>query len=336
MPRDPTARTACWTHDVLAAGRLMPSFCRHGRFEATCPVCARTAKPAGPAPARRSPARTATTTTPRTRTSRRASADVTVRRLARSEDDGYQHELIPGVRATQDARRLGEAIATATGRLHALRTAPPGRYADAAAAATAGDVGAAATIAFTIAVVSPAAGEDPWRTIDIALADPAAPLDPDGLGPRAAPDPGRALAAFPGWLERSGGLAARDALPADRRFDRLYERLGLPGVGRAQRYEFLVLAGCLGIADVEPRTLRLGERDDDATLAAKRVFAIGEDLLLAERAAALAAELHAPIAALDLALADWGRLPDDPPITTAVDAEPDAGVRAAAADVLGV
>ena len=44
----------------------------------------------------------------------------------------------------------------------------------------------------------------------------------------------------------------------------------------------------------------------DATLAAKRVFAIGDALLLERRAAALAEAMSVPVAALELALANWG------------------------------
>ncbi|MCW3070047.1 MAG: hypothetical protein JWL67_2672, partial [Solirubrobacterales bacterium] len=45
--------------------------------------------------------------------------------------------------------------------------------------------------------------------------------------------------------------------------------------------------------------------EDPATVAAKRVFGIGDPLLLERRAAALAAAASAPIETLDLALANW-------------------------------
>lgn len=42
---------------------------------------------------------------------------MTTRRLARQEDDGYRHELIPGVKATADAERLAQALTVAAARL---------------------------------------------------------------------------------------------------------------------------------------------------------------------------------------------------------------------------
>ncbi len=45
---------------------------------------------------------------------------------------------------------------------------------------------------------------------------------------------------------------------------------------------------------------------DLTTLAAKRVFAIGDSLLLERRARALAEAISVPVETLDLALANWG------------------------------
>jgi hypothetical protein len=45
---------------------------------------------------------------------------------------------------------------------------------------------------------------------------------------------------------------------------------------------------------------------DPTALAAKRVFAIGDPLLLERRAGALAAAVSLPIETLDLALGNWG------------------------------
>ena len=44
----------------------------------------------------------------------------------RAADDGFQSDLVPGVRASQDAERLAEEIAFASGRLLALAADPPG------------------------------------------------------------------------------------------------------------------------------------------------------------------------------------------------------------------
>jgi hypothetical protein len=43
--------------------------------------------------------------------------------MARAEDDGYRNSLVPGVRATADAQRLGAMLAAAAARLE-----PPGPY----------------------------------------------------------------------------------------------------------------------------------------------------------------------------------------------------------------
>ena len=90
----------------------------------------------------------------------------------------------------------------------------------------------------------------------------------------------------------------------ERRFDRIFERLALPGLGRGSRYELLVSLGRLGIVDVRPSSLQFG--DDDATTAAKRVFGIGDKILLERRARTLADAVELPIEALDLALFNWG------------------------------
>ena len=45
---------------------------------------------------------------------------------------------------------------------------------------------------------------------------------------------------------------------------------------------------------------------DLTTLAAKRVFAIGDPLILERRARALAEAISVPVETLDLALANWG------------------------------
>ena len=54
-----------------------------------------------------------------------------VRREGRAEQDGYSSELIPGVHASADARRLVEEIAFSSARLRALAEKPPGLYGEA-------------------------------------------------------------------------------------------------------------------------------------------------------------------------------------------------------------
>jgi hypothetical protein len=95
----------------------------------------------------------------------------------------------------------------------------------------------------------------------------------------------------------------------ERRFERVFERLALPGFARAGRYELLVTLGRLGLYELTPDSLHLGDArglaEDLTTLAAKRVFGIGDPLMLERRALALAQAADVPIETLDLALANW-------------------------------
>jgi hypothetical protein len=91
-----------------------------------------------------------------------------------------------------------------------------------------------------------------------------------------------------------------------RRFERLFERLALPGLGRSTRYDLLVTLGRLGLYELRPATLALGE-NDDVLAGAKRIFGIGERVHLERRTAALAQTAGVPIEALDLALFNWQR-----------------------------
>jgi hypothetical protein len=114
---------------------------------------------------------------------------------------------------------------------------------------------------------------------------------PDATGQRAA------FTGEPGWS-------------AERRFDRVYERLALPGLTRAARYDLLVTLGRLGIYSLAPQRLYLGaahavREEDPTTAGAKRVFGIADPQLLERRAAALADGAGVPLEALDLALANW-------------------------------
>ena len=171
-------------------------------------------------------------------------------------------------------------------------------------------------------------------------------LEGIALGPRSSHERARGnetLEAYVQWAQRGGapGAAApapagqvaagqaedgaRQSVPAmrqaeafrgdpswtpERRFQRLYERLALPGFGRAGRYELLVLLGRLGLYELRADSLALagarGAAGEDLTgEGAKRVFAIGDPLLLERRAAALARAAGVPVEALDLALANW-------------------------------
>ena len=77
------------------------------------------------------------------------------------------------------------------------------------------------------------------------------------------------------------------------------------------RYDLLVTLGRLGLYEMRADSLHLTSASeahfgDLTTLAAKRVFAIGDPLLLERRARALAEAAEVPIETLDLALANWG------------------------------
>jgi hypothetical protein len=310
----------------------MPTFCRHNRFLERCPICSKTLPGAAPARgARRAPAGAKAPRRGGEATTRRGGRgeSVRVRREGRAEDDGYRSELIPGVRATADAGRLAQEIAFASGRLSTLGVAPPGLYGEARALAD-GDLERASWICFLIAYLSPLEDrEDPFAGIREALEEaptlpregPMPRLEGIPLGPRSSHEATRGAAtllAYRQWVHRAGGeqpsqaqaLTGDSAWSPERRFERLFERLALPGLGRTGRYELLVTLGRLGLYELRASSLHLSGGGalgggDQTTVAAKRIFGIGDPLLLDRRAAALAQAVSVPIEALDLALANW-------------------------------
>ncbi len=297
----------------------MPTFCRHNRLEANCPICSRkrAIEGAPTRPARR-PAESRQAPSGKRRTVR-AAGDLRVRRIARAADDGYEHDLAPGLRATVEATRLADEIAFSAARLEQLRNRPLGLYAD---VVVTDDPEEAAWLTFQIVYMSPLEGPDPFAVIDTARTSWASGETPDlafaELGPRTAHDPTRGaktLDAYRAWARRAGSQAAgytgEPSWTAERRFERAFERLALPGFGRGPRYEVLVLLGTLGVFDLKPWSLHLTDPLDPTTVAAKRVFAIGDAMNLQRRASDLAAAAEVPIEALDLALLNWSRPEDD-------------------------
>jgi hypothetical protein len=309
----------------------MPTFCRHNRFIERCPICSKTlpgyaaeTKPSRRPGSTRAPAgdRPARRRAPR-------SEAIRVHREGRAQQDGFSSELIPGVHASADARRLAQEIAFSSARLLAMAEDPPGLYGEARALAG-HDRERATWICFLIAYLSPLDGEDPFAGIRLALSrgsgdELAGGELPDlagvPLGPRTSHDPARGagtLLAYRQWVEhagRSGGQAlAFSGDPSwspERRFERVFERLALPGFGRMGRYDLLLTLGRLGLYELRPDSLHLAgtaglSAGDPTALAAKRVFAIGDPLLLERRAGALAAAFSVPIETLDLALGNWG------------------------------
>jgi len=320
----------------------MPTFCRHNRFIERCPICSKTMPEDSPLRPRASRTARPSAKRPSARAPRAAGAGarrtprgeaLRVRREIRAEDDGYRSPLVPGLHASADAQRLAEEIAFSHGRLIGLAAAPVGLYAEARDLAPS-DLERATWTCFLISYLSPLDGApdtleegdmldgDAFAGIRMALAR----VGPDGLpdlagvplGPRTSHDPARGtetLLAYRHWVERSGGSAA-EAFRGDaswtpeRRFERVFERLALPGFARMGRYDLLVTLGRLGLYELRGGSLALsGGRglagEDLTTLAAKRIFAIGDPLLLERRAHALADAIDVPIEALDLALANW-------------------------------
>lgn len=327
----------------------MPSFCRHNRFLANCPICSREqAEAAAPrAPGVRSSGGHVTRRrTPTSRTSNRASGGgLRVRRVARAQDDGFRSPLVPGIRSSADAERLAEELAFAAARLATLATAPPGLYADVASEP---DREEATWLAFLIAYLGPLADrDDPFAGVRAAHTPWATGELPDltdiPLGPRTAHDPRRGTAtleAYRAWAQRAGSqeaaFAGEGAWSPQRRFARVFERLALQGLHRDARFDLLVTLGQTGRYELAPSALQLGGGGaaEDTNVAAKRVFGIGDPLLLERRALDLAEAAELPLAALDVGLWNWSR----PSRATLgmPDAEPDADAYTGVATALGL
>ena len=114
----------------------MPTFCRHNRFEANCPICSREKAAAAPPAPRR----------PVARTSPKRSTAVRTRQVSREADDGFRTDRVPGVRGTGEAERLARALSAAADRLE-----PPGPWPE---VATTPDLDAATERAFVLAAGS--------------------------------------------------------------------------------------------------------------------------------------------------------------------------------------
>jgi hypothetical protein len=306
----------------------MPTFCRHNRFVERCPICSNTLP--GESPGGRAAGGTQRRkSAPTGQAGTRRSAGLRVHRQQRAAEDGYGSPLLPGVRASADAARLAEEIAFSNARLLALQGAYPQRelpdlYAQ-ARTLVADDIEQATWTCFLIAYLCPLEGPEPFAGIRQALQVPREQLhdlSDVALGPRTSHDPARGaqtLDAYRQWVAQADrseigqqalAFSGDASWSPQRRFERLFERIALPGLTRAARYELLVLLGALGAYELRADSLHLSARaggvEDPATLAAKRVFAIGDPLLLDRRAAALAEAVAVPVECLELALANWG------------------------------
>jgi hypothetical protein len=324
---------------------MTQTFCRHNRFIQRCPICRETVPGQKPSHAAKPKRQTsagmrsgragtgatsragavsgaqagASTTRPTGRTYTRRTQEVRVHREARSEDDGYRCELVPGLHSSEDAKRLVREIGFASGRLLTLTASPPSLYTE---ARDSDDLEQATWICFLAAYLSPLQGEQSFAGIRQALLSSWASgtipdLDEVPLGPRSSHDPargGETLIAYRRFAEHAGSqeraFAGEPEWTPQRRFERVFERLALPGFGRMGRYDLLITLGRLGLYELRADSLHLGTRTslftgDPTPQAAKRVFGIGDPIHIERRALALAQALSTPIEALDLALANW-------------------------------
>lgn len=313
----------------------MPTFCRHNRLIHNCPICSREQSvELRPVLSSSSPR----TAQPRPASKRGGSATrsasahgLRVRKLTRGVEDGYHSSLLPGLRSSSDAERLADELAFAAARLAELEHAPRGLYAVVADASQ--DIEERTWLAFLIAYLGPLEGQDPFAEIERTRTSWASgelpALDGVATGPRTAHDPTRrtqTLEAYRAWSIRAGSQAdaftGEDAWTSERRFERVFERIALPGLHREARFELLVLLGRLGVFDLNAGTLKFGG-DNETTVAAKRALGIGDPLLLDRRAAELARACDVPLEALDLTLYNWGV---GERVTAGASCEPDADV----------
>lgn len=298
----------------------MPTFCRHNRLVANCPICSREQSVELRPIVSSGAARSSEPRQARSGTSSRGSSagsrsgpGLRVRRLERGADDGYHSRLVQGLRSSADAERLAVELGFAATRLRVLEQDPPGLYAE---VAREGDVEERTWLAFLIAYLCPLESDDPFAAIEVVRTTWASGQMPDldgvELGPRAAHEPARGfqtLEAYRAWAARAGSQAAafggEAAWSDERRFARVFERLALPGLHRDARYDLLVTLGRLGLYGLRGGSLAFGG-DNEVTVAGKRAFGIGDTLLLERRAADLAAACGIPVEALDLGLYNWG------------------------------
>jgi hypothetical protein len=211
-------------------------------------------------------------------------------------EDGYSCVLVPGLRSTQDADRLAQEIAYSAWRLERMES-----VAIRAASPDAGDTADAPAAWLEIAA---AGGDLEQRTMQAFITVVTGPRGVDGDERLT-----EARSAYAAWAARAGSQAAaftgESVWTPERRFERIFERLALGGLGRDTRFELLTTLGRLGVYELRAgRLLLTGE--NEATWAAKRAFGIADPLLLERRGAALAEGCAVELEALDLALHNWG------------------------------
>ena len=166
-------------------------------------------------PSRRPESRAVRTPSKR-RPSSRSAGDLRVRRMARAVDDGYENDLVPGLRATVEAAHLADELAFSAARLEQLRAAPPGLYAEVAALERSPEE--AAWLAFLIAYLSPLRGatsRSPRSSASgrrgRAASCPTSTASSSARARRTTRAAGtKTLEAYRAWAERAGSQAAGD------------------------------------------------------------------------------------------------------------------------------
>lgn len=306
----------------------MPTFCRHNRLIQNCPICAReqdvemrpivspSTPRAGQSRTSGSPAGGAARSGAQTRARTvRATPGLRVRRLQRGADDGYRSELVPGLKSSADAQRLADELAYAAARLTCLASDPPGLYGEVADPTA--ELEERSWLAFEIAYLGPLDGQQPFVALAHARTSWSSGRSPDPdaleLGPRSSHEPGRGARTFDAyraWAQRAGSQAAaltgEPSWTPERRFERSFERLSLPGLRRGAKFDLLTTLGRLGAYQMRAGSLFLRD-SDEVTLAAKRLLGIGDPLLLDRRAATLAQACELPLEALDVGFFNWER-----------------------------
>jgi hypothetical protein len=338
----------------------MPTFCRHNHLIQNCPICSReqavelrpivsssAPRTAQPRPNQPRPARAGAGSPARRGSAGRGSGSgtgaLTVRRVARGADDGYQSPLVIGLKSSVDAGRLAEELAFAEGRLVLLEHDPPGLYREVAEQGV--DVEERSWLAFLIAYLCPLDAEDPFAEIERVRTPWASGELPDldgvQCGPRTAHDPSRGtqtLVAYRTWASRAGSQAVAftgdPAWTPERRFARAFERLALPGLHRDARFDLLATLGRLGAYELRAAALAIGGTGE-VTVGAKRAFGIGDPMLLERRASDLAQASGLSLEALDLGLYNWQR-GERAMLGLAPGAEPDPDTVAAVRSALGL
>src|SRR3954453_9896445 len=284
-------------------------FCRHNRLTSKCPICSREQAPVQHVTVRKPGA----TSTPRGRSNPATKSNpkrLVTRQLARAADDGYRNPLVPGLKATADAERLAGALTLAVERLE-----PPGPY--------------------PVLAVIPDLEQATWLAFPIALAPELEDVLPEAQPQYEQADvealpaaKAKTAAAYRAWVERAGSQEAAftgdQTWTPERRFDRVFERLALPGFTRSSRYDLLTALGAAGRYPLTAAAVHFVE-DDATTLAAKRALVSGDRMLLERRAKDLAEAADLPIAALDRGLAVWGTPGEHVDLT----ADPAPGIAAA-------